>query len=107
MTDYHVVPAALRNAVTKLDEAAGHWGSAHGAIRDHYMGQDTLGLLGRLKNTHEAYNRALDTVQNRLGEGSQRLTDAGSTLNEVAKHYESVDADEYRKFNYIDEKLGR
>jgi hypothetical protein len=106
MTDYHVVPGALRNSVTKLDEASDKWVASNNAIKNRFMDSDTLGLLGRTQAVHDAYNRALHTVTQRLTEGAGRLKNAADTLNNVAKSYEATDASVYRKFGYIDEKVG-
>jgi hypothetical protein len=106
MTDYHVVPGALRKSVTKLDEASDKWVATNNAIKDRFMDADTLGLLGRTQQAHDAYNRALQTVTKRLTEGAERLKNAADTLNNVAKTYEATDVSVYRKYGYIDEKVG-
>jgi hypothetical protein len=107
MTDFRVVPAALRKAVTEIDEATANWAGSRAHLEDQFMDGDTLGLLGRSKAVHDTYNVALKNILDQLDLGRERLAAATNSLNEVAKHYEAMNASAYRRFGYLDERPGR
>lgn len=106
MTDYRVVPEALRDMATEYQDAGDEWGrlvavldGAAAELRD-----DSLGLLGQVANFVSTYNDARTAMLKELRQAQQALSDAGDTLGDVARHYEDKDFEYYRKFGYIEER---
>ncbi|MGI8306901.1 hypothetical protein [Saccharopolyspora hattusasensis] len=100
MSDYTVVPQALRKNVKFLYDAADAWGKALQALAGKDLDEDDLGLLGSPSSATRNHNLALADALDRLKEGQEVLEKAASTLKAVADDYESRDAEYYEKFGY-------
>ncbi|GAA0508539.1 hypothetical protein GCM10011581_19450 [Saccharopolyspora subtropica] len=101
MTDYSVVPQALRANVKLLFEAADAWDRAYQALSGNELSDDDLGLLGELSAATKNYNAALAEALQRLKKGQEVLEKAANSLKAVADDYESRDAEYYEKFGYL------
>ncbi|WP_424188616.1 hypothetical protein ACOBQX_10575 [Actinokineospora sp. G85] len=106
MVDYHVVPEALRKNSKEYFEIADAWTNARNSLSDAHMGPDDVGLLGKEAGVPRSHNSALNSVLGRLTQGFEALNNASLTLRAIADEYESREAQYYRKFGYIDERLG-
>ncbi|SDN70701.1 hypothetical protein [Allokutzneria albata] len=107
MTDYRVVPAALRKSVKEIHEAADAWTESRKVLDGLDMRGEYVGELARYEELPQAHNEALGVVVAQLRKGFEALENAALTLKKVADDYESRDAEYYRKFGYIDERIGR
>jgi uncharacterized protein YukE len=107
VTDYRVVPEALRTMATEYVEAGDEWQQMVDAINgpEATLAEHDLGVLGELAGFVTSYNSSRTEAVNELARGRQSLADAGATLSDVAKHYEEKDFEFYRKFGYVKENL--
>ncbi|APU16799.1 MULTISPECIES: hypothetical protein [Actinoalloteichus] len=105
MTDFEVVPEALRNSVRFLQEAADSWASARDDLTGQELSDTGLGLLGSESGATRRYGEALTEAMSRLGEGSEILEAAATALKDVADDYESRDAEFYAQFDYLTNEL--
>ncbi|PKW14279.1 hypothetical protein [Saccharopolyspora spinosa] len=105
MSDYTVVPQALRKNVTFLYEAADAWGRAHRALFGMELDDSDLGLLGGPSGATRNHNLAVADALERLKEGQEVLEKAAESLKTVADEYESRDAEYYEKFGYMREGI--
>lgn len=104
MTDFRVVPQALRDQAEEVAETAGHYLTASGKLRERRMTDAILGsLCGTIPNL---FNEVLDDVSGKLERGSTQIQQAADALRVCATHYEAVDQYYYQQFNYIDERAG-
>ncbi|WP_028479131.1 hypothetical protein [Nocardia sp. CNY236] len=104
MTDFHVVPAALRLQAEEIRQASGHWGSAADWIEKNNLTEDSLGYFG--KSIVQTFNQVAADVSDKLRQGKRAIESASDGIDLCANHFESLDAEYYRRFGYIDEKLG-
>lgn len=104
MTDYHVVPAALRGAQQSWDYASDVWTEFTGGLSGRaLLSEHSMGVLGRMSGFTKDYNNAVDEIRGKADAGTNQLARTGMALAEVAADYEGRDEDYYRKFGYIDE----
>jgi hypothetical protein len=104
MTDYHVVPAALRQAQQSWDYSADVWQEfAAGLGGRAVLSEHSMGVIGRMAGFTKDYNNAVDEIRGKADSGSSQLKMTGHALAEVAGDYERRDEAYYRKFGYIDE----
>ena len=103
MTDYTVVPQAIRANVKFLFEAADAWGRAYQVLHGKELADDDLGLLGQPSAATRNHNDAIADALVRLKEGRDVLERAANDLKAVADDYESRDAEYYETFGYINE----
>lgn len=106
MVDYRVAPQALRKNATEFYDIADAWTNSKNKLSGAHMATDDLGLLGKLENVPASHNAALNNVLDRLGKGFEALNSAAETLKKIADEYESRDAKYYRKYGYLDERIG-
>ncbi|WP_054816070.1 hypothetical protein [Nocardia arizonensis] len=105
MTDFHVVPEALKLEAERVRGAADYWANAHLSIlntmpmREMMFGNKGIDIVKKLQACTE-------TLSAKLIDGKNSTDDAADKLMTCANHFTSVDADYYRKFGYIDEKAG-
>lgn len=104
MTDFHVCPDALRLQATEVTNTANHYETSANHIGEHRMGNYTLGIYGR--DVTNVFNDVLTDVHDKLIKGKETIKSAGDGLAACATVYENHDAEYYREFGYIDEKLG-
>ncbi|WP_223840096.1 hypothetical protein [Saccharopolyspora pogona] len=71
MSDYTVVPEALRKNVKFLYDAADAWGKALQALTGKDLNEDDLGLLGGPSGATRNHNLALDDALERLKKGQK------------------------------------
>jgi hypothetical protein len=109
VTDYRVVPEALRTMATEYLEAGDEWQEMVDVIDgpEATLAEHDLGLLGEMAGFVTTYNSARTEAVKELTRGRQSLADAGATLGDVAKHYEDKDFEFYRKFGYVKENLSK
>lgn len=100
MVDYRVVPDALRANVKKLYEVADRWNASKATLSGQNMAPDDLGFFG--KPVPPSYNSSLTTVERKLMEGFEALSNAAETLKKVADDYDSREAEYYRQFGYLE-----
>lgn len=107
MTDFRVVPEALRAMATEYLEAGDEWEQMLAAIDGPAatLGEHDLGFLGQVAGFVTTYNGAREAAVKELTKGRESLADAGATLSDIAKHYEDKDFEFYRKFGYVKEEL--
>lgn len=104
MTDFRVVPDALRKMASEYVDAGEEWAAMIRVLESATtLGEYDLGLLGQLSGFPSSYNSTRDAAVRELRQGQQALADAGATLSDVARHYEDKDFEFYRKFGYLDE----
>lgn len=101
MTDFQVVPDALRRNVRFLYDAGDCWDAARKALDGEQLGDDALGELGQAHEVVREHNETLEAVLGTLREGVEVLERAGDSLNGVARTYEDKDAEYYEKFGYL------
>ncbi|MGW5643700.1 hypothetical protein [Saccharopolyspora sp. NPDC003762] len=101
MSDYTVVPKALRANVKFLFEAADAWERAYQALSGKELNDDDLGLLGGPSSATRNHNLAVADALQRLKEGQEVLEKAANSLRDVADEYESRDAEYYENFGYL------
>ncbi|MFC9968111.1 hypothetical protein ACFVH4_28110 [Nocardia ignorata] len=104
MTDFHVVPATLRQAADRVGEASAHWGDANFAVVNSTLPDSAFGcfaveIVGQL-------NAAALALATKLADGKNNIGDAASGLSTCATRFEDEDAEFYRRFGYIDQQLG-
>jgi hypothetical protein len=104
VTDFHVVPEALRLQAVEIKNCADHYYSAANEIGAQRMGSRALGIFG--DDITRMFNDVLTDVEDKLRAGQRTIKSAGDGLDICATHYEQVDNDYYRKFGYIDDELG-
>ncbi|MFI9509246.1 type VII secretion target [Nocardia sp. NPDC052566] len=104
MTDFHVVPQALRTQANEIINTAGHYNLAANYVGDHRMPPLTLGIFG--KDVASIFNDVATNVHDKLDKGKKSIQSAGEGISTCATNYENVDAQYYREFGYIDEMLG-
>ena len=105
MTDYRVVPGALRSNVKFLHEASDAWGKAHQSLTGMELAGDDLGILGDPSSATRNHNAAIQDALDRLRKGQEVLERAADELKGVADDYESRDAEYYEKFGYLRESM--
>jgi uncharacterized protein YukE len=107
VTDYRVVPQALRDMATEYQDAGDEWARLVAVLDGHEaaLRDDALGLLGQVANFVTTYNDARTAMLKELRQAQQALSDAGDTLGDVARHYEDKEFEYYREFGYLKEKL--
>jgi hypothetical protein len=101
MVDFRVVPAALEANVKFLRTAPDSWQRSFDKPNGKGLGEDDLGLLGKMEGVPRRHNEALQGCLDKLKEGRDSLENAVTALGEVAADYASRDAEYYRKFGYI------
>ncbi|MBA4857165.1 hypothetical protein [Nocardia farcinica] len=104
MTDFQVCPAALRTQANEIGQCASHYTSSSKHIGEHRMAPLTLGALG--KDVVTIFNDVTLDVSTKLAKSAETIQSAAEGIAACATHYENLDADYYRQFGYIDEKLG-
>ena len=102
---YRVVPAALRNAQKTYDITAASWVQLRDDVLGWTLGDNDLGLLGRVAGVVADYNSALATIGDKLQTGSESLRSASDALNQVATAYEAQDEKYYAKFGWTQRQL--
>ena len=104
MTDYHVVPGALRRAQQSWEYSADVWEQFCAGLSGRaVMSEHSMGVLGRMSGFTKDYNNAVDEIGEKAESGANQLQITSATLSEVAADYERRDEAYYRKFGYIDE----
>ncbi|WP_029901252.1 hypothetical protein [Nocardia brasiliensis] len=102
--DFHVVPEALKLEAEEVRQTSGHWDAAKDKIQGTPMDLNALGSFG--KDNAAKFNLATARLATKLREGSASIQSAADGLKTCANHFESLDADYYRKFGYIDAQVG-
>lgn len=110
MTDYTVVPKAVRDGSIAFDDAADKWDGFVKSTKsgpggpDHQstwrLNMSDLGVLGRMSGVIDEYNKAVATIAGKAQESATALREASETLNVVATEYEKQDYTAYERFGY-------
>ncbi|WP_157101269.1 hypothetical protein [Nocardia shimofusensis] len=103
-TDFRVCPAALRLQAVEVRQASEHWLKANAAIGAAPMAADALGYFGT--DIVTKFNAAASTVSEKLIAGQRSIQSAATGLETCATHFETVDAEWYRQFGFIDAQVG-
>ncbi|MFC6011528.1 hypothetical protein [Nocardia lasii] len=107
MTDFRVAPDALRTEAERVREAAGWWETAHlGILNVSPMPQDALGNWEVAKNIVKTFNTSAESLCIKLKDGTASIDKAADAIGVAARHFENEDAEFYRQYGFIDEKLG-
>lgn len=104
---YEVVPGALRKSATELSQVADAWKAAKDKLEGQTMRDYELGQLGKDQDVPGSYNEALSAVLDRLGQGFEALSNATTTMREVATAYEAKEVEYYTTFGYLAEQVDR
>ncbi|QIS11149.1 hypothetical protein [Nocardia arthritidis] len=102
MTDFRVVPRALRRRSDAIVECSNRYGTAVGLIASKSMGDKVLGRFG--EGIPAIFNEAARSVVEALGKSGEAVHSAGVGIGECANIYERMDAEFYRRFGYLAEK---
>jgi hypothetical protein len=102
---YRVIPAALRNAQKTYEITAERWTTLHGNVLSWTLADDDLGLIGRQAGVIAQYNQAVNTIADKLRDGSESLRSAGEALDQIAAAYEAQDEKYYAEFGWTDKQL--
>lgn len=107
MTDFRVVPAALKLDADRVRVASDYWATAHLAILNGLpMNEIALGKESSALKIVQTFNECAEKLCVKLVDGANAIDGAADKLTAVAQHFENVDAEYYRQFGYIDEGLG-
>jgi hypothetical protein len=110
MTEYTVVPKAVRDGSTAFGTAANKWSGFYRSTKngpggaDHQsvwrLGMSDLGVLGRMSGVIDEYNSAVNTIATKANDSATALNQARDALNVVATEYEKQDYSAYERFGY-------
>lgn len=105
MTDFRVAPEALTLGADRVRVAADYWANAHLSIlntmpmQQMMFGNKGIDIVKKLQ-------KCTEELSVKLIDGKNSIDDAADKLATCANHFTAVDAEYYRQFGYIDEKLG-
>lgn len=102
--DFHVVPEALRQEAEEIRQTSDHWWGARKAIAEFPMDANALGYYG--ESIVRKFNYSGTQLMEKLAKGTDTIQSAADGLKTCADHFESVDAEFYRQYGYIDSQLG-
>ncbi|MFE3547010.1 hypothetical protein ACFXK0_28950 [Nocardia sp. NPDC059177] len=103
--DFNTCPQALRLQATEVQQAADHWKEAKEAIAGTPMQADALGFFGT-EIVSKFNTAAAGVIATKLIQGHISISNAAGSLDTCAKHFENLDAEWYRQFGYIDQRVG-
>ncbi|MEV6276357.1 hypothetical protein [Nocardia sp. NPDC051832] len=105
MTDFRVVPDALRTQAKELESTSGHYLTSSRYVADNRMGAYVLGVHGR--DVATVFNdQLLLAVESKLKQTQKSIQEAAEKIAYVAWVFENKDYEYYQKFGYQNERLG-
>jgi hypothetical protein len=97
---FRVVPDALASAEDAYGTVSDGWDQLGGNLESWRLGDNDLGLLGRVSGVVGAYNAAVTMIHDKLRLGGLSFDSAQSSVGKVAKEYLAQDEKYYAKFGW-------